>query len=49
VDANDIFYPWVIYGSRAKERVAEVAAALTDNPMSQVDECTPMGLLRRLK
>jgi hypothetical protein len=49
VDVNDIFYPWVIDGSLDKERFPEVAAALTDNPLGQGDECTPMGLLRRLE
>jgi len=48
VDVNDIFYPWVIGGSLSKERFPEVAAALTDNPLGQGGECTPMGLLRRL-
>lgn len=49
VDVNDIFYPWVIGGSLAKERFPDVAAALTDNPLGQGDECTPMGLLRALE
>jgi F420-0:gamma-glutamyl ligase-like protein len=48
VDVNDIFYPWVIGGSLPPERFPEVAAALTDNPLGQGAECTPMGLLRRL-
>ncbi len=48
VDVNDIFYPWVIGGSLAAERFPEVASALTDNPLGQGAECTPMGLLRRL-
>ena len=49
VDVNDIFYPWVIGGSLSRERFPEVAAALTDNPLGQGGECTPMGLLRRLE
>ena len=48
VDVNDIQYPWVIDASFGKERFAEVAAALTDNPLGQGNECTPMGLIRRL-
>lgn len=48
VDVNDIQYPWVIDASFEKERFAEVAAALTDNPLGQGNECTPMGLIRRL-
>ena len=49
MDVNDIFYPWVIDGSIARERFPEVAAALMDNPLGQDDECTPMDLLRRLE
>jgi len=48
VDVNDIQYPWVIDGSLDKELFPPVAAALTDNPLGQGDECTPMGLLRGL-
>jgi hypothetical protein len=47
VDVNDIFPPWVIGGSFDKSRFPEIADALTDNPLGQGDECTPMGLLRR--
>jgi len=48
VDVNDIQYPWVIGASFGKERFAEVASTLTDNPLGQGDECTPLGIIRRL-
>lgn len=48
VDVNDIFPPWVIGGNFDKARFPEVASALTDNPLGQGDECTPMGLIRRI-
>lgn len=48
VDINDIFPPWIIGGSMDKAGFPEIAAALSDNPLGQGDECTPMGLLRRL-
>jgi F420-0:gamma-glutamyl ligase-like protein len=48
VDVNDIQYPWVIDASFERARFDEVAAALTDNPLGQGSECTPMGLIRRL-
>ncbi len=49
VDVNDIFPPWIIGGSFDASRFPEVASALTDNPLGQGNECTPMGLLRRLE
>lgn len=48
VDVNDIQEPWVIGGSFEGELVNAVASALRDNPLGQGDECTPLGLLRRL-
>ena len=50
VDVNDIQEPWVIGGSFEGELVRTVvSSALTDNPLGQGDECTPLGLLRRLE
>ncbi|OGK12178.1 MAG: hypothetical protein A2Y63_01310, partial [Candidatus Riflebacteria bacterium RBG_13_59_9] len=48
VDVNDIFHPWIINASFGSERFPEIAATLTDNPLGQGNECTPMGLLRCL-
>ncbi|MCB1217511.1 hypothetical protein KDL44_08960 [bacterium] len=47
VDVNDIFHPWCIGStlSRADEKLLE--NCLTDNPLGQGNECTPMGIWRR--
>ena len=49
VDVNDIQEPWVIGASFGEEISRIVASALRDNPLGQGDECTPMGLLRRVE
>jgi len=48
VDVNDIFPPWIIAGNFDRSRFPEIASALADNPLGQGDECTPMGLMRRI-
>ena len=47
VDVNDIGGSWVLGASRGIDRKL-VEASLKDNPLGQSDECTPMGLLRRV-
>ena len=46
VDVNDIFPPWCIASTvdREKERLLE--RTLTDNPLGQSDEQTPLGIWR---
>ncbi|MCH7472726.1 hypothetical protein IIA79_07240, partial [bacterium] len=46
VDVNDIFPPWCVASTlpRARERLLE--RCLTDNPLGQGDELTPLGIWR---
>ncbi len=46
VDVNDVGGSWVLGASPGVDR-GLVERALTDNPLGQGTECTPMGLLRR--
>lgn len=47
VDVNDVGGSWVI-GCNAGLDKKTVEGCLRDNPLGQGDECTPMGLLRRV-
>lgn len=47
VDVNDIGGSWVLGCSKDVDKKL-VEAALKDNPLGQNDECTPMGLLRKV-
>ena len=46
VDVNDIFPPWCIASTVSKERAKLLEQSLTDNPLGQGDELTPMGIWR---
>ncbi|MDQ3024495.1 MAG: F420-0--gamma-glutamyl ligase, partial [bacterium] len=46
VDVNDIFPPWCIASTLSKERARLLERCLTDNPLGQGDELTPMGIWR---
>ncbi len=48
VDVNDVGGSWVIGKSEGVDAKL-VEACLKDNPLGQGTECTPMGLLRRLR
>jgi len=48
VDVNDVGGSWVVGCSEGVDRKL-VEACLRDNPLGQGTECTPMGLLRRMK
>lgn len=47
VDVNDVGGSWVIGASDHLDKKL-VEACLRDNPLGQGDECTPLGILRRV-
>ena len=48
VDVNDIFPPWVIGSTCTREVNREIEDSLTDNPLGQGGELTPLGVWRKL-
>jgi F420-0:gamma-glutamyl ligase-like protein len=49
VDVNDIFPPWCIASTLPRAQARLLERCLTDNPLGQGDELTPMGIWRELK
>jgi hypothetical protein len=47
VDVNDIFPPWCIASTLMPEHARLLERCLTDNPLGQGNECTPLGILRK--
>lgn len=48
VDVNDIFPPWCIAATVDRARQCLLENTLTDNPLGQGDEQTPLGVWREL-
>lgn len=48
VDVNDIFPPWCVAATVSKERQRLLENTLTDNPLGQGGELTPLGVWREL-
>jgi hypothetical protein len=48
VDVNDIYPPWCIASTLPRDRAALLENTLTDNPLGQGDELTPLGVWRAL-
>lgn len=48
VDVNDIFPPWCIASTVSKPQARLLERSLTDNPLGQGDELTPMGIWREV-
>ena len=48
VDVNDIFHPWCIGSTLSHADAKLLENCLTDNPLGQGDQCTPLGIWRRL-
>lgn len=48
VDVNDIYPPWCIASTLPRERARLLERCLTDNPLGQGGECTPLGIWRAL-
>lgn len=46
VDVNDIFPPWCIASTVSREQARLLERSLTDNPLGQGDELTPLGIWR---
>jgi hypothetical protein len=46
VDVNDIFPPWCIASTVSKAQAKLLEQSLTDNPLGQGDELTPLGIWR---
>ena len=46
VDVNDIFPPWCIASTVGKAQAKLLERSLTDNPLGQGDELTPLGIWR---
>jgi hypothetical protein len=46
VDVNDIYPPWCIASTLPKVRARLLERCLTDNPLGQGDELTPLGIWR---
>jgi F420-0:gamma-glutamyl ligase-like protein len=46
VDVNDIFPPWCIGSTLSRERAKLLERCLTDNPLGQGNELTPLGIWR---
>jgi hypothetical protein len=49
VDVNDIYPPWCIAGTLSRERARLLESCLTDNPLGQGGECTPLGIWREAR
>jgi hypothetical protein len=47
VDVNDVFPPWCIASTLLDGDARLLERCLTDNPLGQGDECTPLGIWRR--
>ncbi len=48
VDVNDIQEPEILGASFGNDTAEIVKRALRDNPLGQGDECTPLGILRKI-
>ncbi len=48
VDVNDIFPPWCVAATVDKERQRLLEHTLTDNPLGQGGELTPLGIWREI-
>jgi F420-0:gamma-glutamyl ligase-like protein len=48
VDVNDIFPPWCIAATVSRKRQRLLEQTLSDNPLGQGDEQTPIGIWRQL-
>jgi hypothetical protein len=48
VDVNDIFPPWCVASTLTADNARLLEQCLTDNPLGQGGECTPMGLWRKV-
>ena len=46
VDVNDIFPPWCVASTLSSERARLLEDCLTDNPLGQGNELTPLGIWR---
>ena len=46
VDVNDIYPPWCIASTLPKAGARLLERCLTDNPLGQGSECTPLGIWR---
>lgn len=47
VDVNDIFHPWCIGSTLSRDDEKLLENCLTDNPLGQGNEGTPLGIWRR--
>jgi F420-0:gamma-glutamyl ligase-like protein len=48
VDVNDIYPAWCIASTLLPEEARLLEQCLTDNPLGQGDECTPLGIWRKV-